>query len=259
MPSGELRDEPCACPGCRRSTGCYRRVIDYIDAVESIDPEIRFSAHALRLACELAGASTGAWLPVDSQGLTKLLVPYQTDEWGITPQQARTRYVERYWRGDPFSSRNESHRALLTVEDVGGVRAFEATPLGGELMRDLGFAHTIVLNLRRRGRVAAQLRLARTEAAGDFAPAEISLLRRMHPALESALSMDERPRFGTSTAGRGLTKREGQVAALAASGATNQEIAEELMMSVATVKSHLHHAFRRLDVRTRTELARVLH
>jgi len=52
-----------------------------------------------------------------------------------------------------------------------------------------------------------------------------------------------------------LTDRQRDVAALVAQGMTNEEIARKLFLSLATVKSHLTASMRRLDVRTRTQLA----
>lgn len=51
-----------------------------------------------------------------------------------------------------------------------------------------------------------------------------------------------------------LTPMEGRVAALAARGRTNQQIGLELGMSENTVKAHLQHTFRKLEVHTREEL-----
>jgi DNA-binding CsgD family transcriptional regulator len=58
------------------------------------------------------------------------------------------------------------------------------------------------------------------------------------------------------TAGRELSAAEQRVAVLAAGGATNKEIAAGLFMSVKTVEAHLSRVYRKLDVRTRVELAR---
>jgi DNA-binding CsgD family transcriptional regulator len=57
------------------------------------------------------------------------------------------------------------------------------------------------------------------------------------------------------TAGGELSAAERRVADLAASGATNKEIAAELFMSVKTVEAHLSRVYRKLNVRSRTELA----
>lgn len=53
----------------------------------------------------------------------------------------------------------------------------------------------------------------------------------------------------------GITEREWQVGRLVARGMTNQEICEELYLSLATVKTHLGRLFDKLQVTNRVQLA----
>ena len=55
-----------------------------------------------------------------------------------------------------------------------------------------------------------------------------------------------------------LTASERRVAEHAARGLTNRAIAQELFVTPATVETHLRHAFRKLDVRSREQLGAVL-
>ena len=55
-----------------------------------------------------------------------------------------------------------------------------------------------------------------------------------------------------------LTATESQIAELVVCGRRNREIANELFVSVATVEAHLTRIYRKLHVRSRTELARVV-
>src|SRR5262249_2040105 len=55
-----------------------------------------------------------------------------------------------------------------------------------------------------------------------------------------------------------LTQRELRVALVVADGATNKEAAARLFLSPKTVEFHLGHVYRKLGVRSRTELARRL-
>ncbi|GAA4656821.1 helix-turn-helix transcriptional regulator [Arthrobacter cryoconiti] len=55
-----------------------------------------------------------------------------------------------------------------------------------------------------------------------------------------------------------LTKREGEIAALAASGASDKDIAEKLGVSVRTVEGHLYRTYAKLGIAAREELDLVL-
>jgi DNA-binding NarL/FixJ family response regulator len=51
-----------------------------------------------------------------------------------------------------------------------------------------------------------------------------------------------------------LTPTEARVAELVAEGLTNPQVAERMFVSAGTVKTHLTHVFRKLDLHSRTEL-----
>jgi DNA-binding CsgD family transcriptional regulator len=55
-----------------------------------------------------------------------------------------------------------------------------------------------------------------------------------------------------------LTDTERRIAALVAQGATNREVAGALFVSVATVEAHLTRLYRKLEIRSRTELTRLV-
>jgi DNA-binding CsgD family transcriptional regulator len=69
------------------------------------------------------------------------------------------------------------------------------------------------------------------------------------------LATGERARKRTVDTLDQLTHQETQIARLAATGHTNREIAAQLFISPSTVEYHLHKAFRKLGVKSRTQLA----
>lgn len=84
-------------------------------------------------------------------------------------------------------------------------------------------------------------------AAGTFA--ELGMPRWAERARDEAMRVGLHPTAGV------LTETERRVAELVGSGHTNQETAAELFMSVKTVESNLTRIYRKLSVRSRTELA----
>jgi DNA-binding NarL/FixJ family response regulator/predicted negative regulator of RcsB-dependent stress response len=72
-------------------------------------------------------------------------------------------------------------------------------------------------------------------------------LREMHAA-------GGRPRRAAMHGAGALTRRERQVASLAADGLSNREIAEALVVTLKTVEWHLTHVFEKLEVGSRADL-----
>lgn len=89
---------------------------------------------------------------------------------------------------------------------------------------------------------------ARSGALGEAARAETELK-----------STGARPRRAVLSGVDSLTPSERRVAELAAAGRSNPEIAQLLFVSRATVESHLHSTYRKLDIPSRAGLAEVLH
>jgi DNA-binding NarL/FixJ family response regulator len=81
------------------------------------------------------------------------------------------------------------------------------------------------------------------------------LAERAHVELRAS---GARPRSLVLTGVESLTPSERRVAALAAEGLTNREIAQHLYLTRKTVETHLGHVYSKLDIASRTQLADAL-
>jgi DNA-binding CsgD family transcriptional regulator len=75
---------------------------------------------------------------------------------------------------------------------------------------------------------------------------------------EELIATGARPRRVVQTGAAALTPSERRIAAMAAEGLSNREIAQALFVTLRTVEMHLSNAFRKLDVSSRTQLAAAL-
>jgi DNA-binding CsgD family transcriptional regulator len=145
-------------------------------------------------------------------------------------------------------------RALVQAElgDLSGARAAigEANTVHAHHFEPFEHARTLLAAgaIERRAKRKA-------EAREDLERAR-AIFEELGTRLWSERARRELERTGVHrTGGRELSAAERQVADLAASGATNREIAAALFMSVKTVEAHLSRIYRKLSVRSRTELA----
>jgi DNA-binding CsgD family transcriptional regulator len=152
-----------------------------------------------------------------------------------------------------------------------GVALGEAALLAGDRAEAVRLLHEAVALLQDS---PARLELARTLERLGTTLLEDGDQRDSLAALASAAGLAAECRASALTgrlrvllAGRGgppsypptgthaFTPSERQVAQLAAGGLTNRQIAEKLFLSEKTVEAHLSRAYRKLGVRTRTQLA----
>jgi DNA-binding CsgD family transcriptional regulator len=81
-----------------------------------------------------------------------------------------------------------------------------------------------------------------------------SVLSRRASGSDVSLVQSDGDRFGWAS----LTAAELRIARLVAEGLTNREIASRLTLSPHTIDYHLKHAFSKLRLRSRVQLARIV-
>ena len=150
-------------------------------------------------------------------------------------------------------------RTMALVEDGSGIeRLREAAAVLEESEARLELARTLVelgAVLRRAGaRREAREPLRRgLDLAHDCGGAVVA-----ERARAELLATGARPRSPRATGRDALTASERRVAAMAKDGLSNREIAQALFLSPKTVEMHLGHAYRKLGIGSRAQLAGVL-
>jgi DNA-binding NarL/FixJ family response regulator len=106
---------------------------------------------------------------------------------------------------------------------------------------------------------SAQRRARHRRAARGTLERALAMFDDLGTPLWTAKARAELGRVGGRTSSpSGLTQTEQQVAALVAQGKSNKEVATALVLSVHTIEAALTSIYRKLDVHSRTEMARRL-
>jgi DNA-binding NarL/FixJ family response regulator len=151
--------------------------------------------------------------------------------------------VERA-RGALLLARGDAERAADVLD--GAAACFQSLEHGPDTARALLL------------RAQALLREGRRSLAAEVAAAAHARFAAMGATLWEARALELLERLQPGRAAGRLTAAETRVAALVAEGMKNREIGQALFMSVATVEAHLTRIYRKLDIRSRTELARLV-
>jgi DNA-binding CsgD family transcriptional regulator len=134
----------------------------------------------------------------------------------------------------------------------------EAAVVLGRSAARLEYARALVelgAALRRAGRNADARLPLREGLAGARACGALPLAERAH---EELTATGARPRKIVRSGVEALTSSERRVARMAADGMPNKDIAQALFVTVRTVEAHLHHAYQKLGISSRRELAEAL-
>tara|TARA_R110002110_G_C13467873_1_gene719518 strand:+ start:2976 stop:3701 length:726 start_codon:yes stop_codon:yes gene_type:complete len=218
-----------------------------------------FPNHFQRESLDLVGNL----LPLSSSGF--YLVGPDIRHRGVVlrnlPAQVEQDYTDNFRELDPLRPALFEHTdtRVVCLDEILTETELLASAYYQHFMSPLNHRHVADMFFRSDGDIIAVLTMLRAADLGPFSPGELVLLRTLQPFLEFTLNRVYLPRRRRerATLGQqhGFTERELDVAELLLAGASNKVIAMELGLSVATVKTHLQHVFRKVGVTSRTALS----
>ena len=172
-------------------------------------------------------------------------------EYALQWLSQRTRVLRSGWA----SGIQARVRALLSDGEIADRSYRESIEhLSGTRVRlELARTHLLYGEWLRRDRRRVDARAQLRSALEQFTSMGAAAFARR--AERELLATGERARKRTVDTLDQLTPQETQIARLAANGHTNREIAAQLFISPSTVEYHLRKVFRKLDVKSRTQLA----
>ncbi len=145
-------------------------------------------------------------------------------------------------QGDDKHAWTALERALVAAQPEGYLRIFDQGAALNHLLAEAA-DHGISREESRDyiGRILAVIGMLETPGTGQEGTAALSV------------TVARSPQMPYLESGEHISERELEVLRLMAHGASNHEIAEQLVITVGTVKSHINHILVKLDAHNRTE------
>lgn len=174
------------------------------------------------------------------------------------------RYDQYYQFHDPITLKMQQHRTAVRVTDVMPQAELQRTEFFNDFLARDGLHWGINLYAWAGDDNIGDMRIWRDRRRVNFSADDRALLDIVRPALVAALRRSQAasapPAIEPQAPGAAalLSAREREVAQLAAQGLTDKDIARRLGISITTVRTHLDHAFRKLEVPNRVALAHKL-
>jgi DNA-binding CsgD family transcriptional regulator len=169
-----------------------------------------------------------------------------TEQRGAATRRAWHEAIAARGRALVAAGQGDTATALAALERAHAAHARLPQPF--ELARTWLVEGRITRRAKQQGRARAALTAA------------LDAFDRLGAGAWATLAASELARVpGRRPATAGLTEMERRVATLVAEGRSNKEVAAALFVSVRTVESNLTRVYRKLDIRSRTELARHYH
>lgn len=175
-------------------------------------------------------------------------------------------YERHYQYHDPITPKLQQHRTAVRVSDVMPQCSLVRTEFFNDFLFRDGLYWGVNLYAWSGDRNIGDMRIWRDRRRENFTRDDLQLLDLIRPAFVAALQRCQQdcptqpafPRVLEEARHALLSARELDVARLVCTGLADKEIARRLGVSLTTVRTHIDHSFRKLDVNSRMTLAQKL-
>ena len=228
-----------------------RRIVQFLDTAVSPGPDDPFPPSTLSALTRLIAADQVDYFEVRPDRSIEVFTVAFEEHHPAWLEEAAARLAPQNPLG-PF--RWAPADGPLRMSEVISERELRRLEYYNDFLRPAHIRDRLRVWLWRSAEAAACVTLIRSDAR--FSDRDKAVMAVLQPPLAARRerSIDAGDRPGEA----GLTIREAQVVALVATGRSNAEIARLLFLAPATVAKHLEHAYRKLRVTGRSEVAAAL-
>ncbi len=169
-------------------------------------------------------------------------------------------YHNKHNKNDPASPVNfsEKDELVICLRKSHSIDELQTSIFYQDFLKPNNIEDAVDLRFRQEGRIIATITMLRDSSLPLFSTGELDMLKSTQRFLQYSLDQvylsSRVSQHQLLTDKFQLTTRELDVLECVITGSENKLIADELSISLATVKTHLDHIFKKFDVSSRTKL-----
>jgi DNA-binding CsgD family transcriptional regulator len=227
--------------------GDLEGVLGVVAEAAAADGATPFERPLIDRLAQLVPADHAGYYEYGCEGRSVYFVETPTMPCGLNVEE----HTSQVWKLLPYWPLHDERlfgiQTAVKFSDFVSAREKRSNPWYMEVMRCLSQEHECKLLLPNPNGNVRGFFFVRESGRKDFDErdrAVLTVLRSQLVAIRDRWERQRRP--------PGLTTREAEIAHLLREGLTNQEIADRLVISTGTVRTHLENMFAKLDVHTRT-------
>ncbi|SDB94603.1 response regulator transcription factor [Acinetobacter boissieri] len=170
------------------------------------------------------------------------------------PAQAMDIYLNKMCKYDPVFFKNN----LDNTEEIILLNTKTITPRYQSFLKNIHVIDNVELVFKTSNQTIKGISLIRGENERHFSDHELMTIQSCHAIAKHSLDcirLEPQPQnIGLNSPTDCLTNKEKKVLSLLLEGKKNQDIANLLFISLATVKTHIQHIFKKMFVKSKFEL-----
>jgi DNA-binding CsgD family transcriptional regulator len=223
-------------------------LVEMVEEGRRQQPRVGLPRVMMQLATQLVPCDGVQFLELEPQAARAVLLQDDEDEplVGVACEAVdQGAFWQHFWATEScsYSVVSGDTRTVTAISDFLTLREWRSTAMYADVLT--GVDHEVKVCLTAPEGISRRLLFAR-ESGPDFDPRERLILALLRPHLDELYQDLQRRRHEVP-----LTQRQADLLRLVASGLSNKEIARKLVISAATVRTHLENIFRLLDVNSR--------
>lgn len=187
------------------------------------------------------------------------------------PQKAIDEYEEYYYKIDDIKEKTFNQRTSIKSTDIMNYREWEKTEYFNDFLYSNRLYYLCGIDIHYQDQLLGTIGLFRRKSDPDYSIKDLHILNTLKNQLSNQMyklylidrmKNNKAEQIGlkleSSENKFDLTERELEVIDHVIDGKNNRQLADELFISINTVKKHLNNIFRKTEVTNRTELTSLI-